>query len=267
MLFRKLLCSKFSSVLQRLINNHITMASTDQIILFDLSSKDNATNKCWSLNPWKTRLVLNYKGLPYTTEFLDYPDIEKRISPHLKAEHYTSPTIKYTDGRYIMDSRVIAETLEKDHPNPPMHLDSPYLANLEREIQPLMKALHPHYVPKVARNVLIEGPSAEYFYRTRTATVGMPLDEYGKKKGQDFTAAEPHLKTITGWLKENADGPYFMGKTVSYVDFQWGGLLLFIRRIDSTGKTFEQFLEATGDAKVHLTLLEALEPFSKRDDH
>ena len=68
-----------------------------EIILFDLPSR---AGKAWSLNPWKSklllpfksgdpamtmtdptltpflaRLALNYKGLPYRTEWIEYPDL------------------------------------------------------------------------------------------------------------------------------------------------------------------------------------------------
>lgn len=241
------------------------MASNQQkIVLFDLASKDG--NKCWSYNPWKTRLVLAYKGLDYTTEFLDYPDIQKRLSPHITAEHYTIPTIQYTDGRYIMDSRVIAETIEKDHPTPSLHLDSPYLANLLRLLEPLMRELRGHYVPKVRNNLLREA-SLEYFTRTREEALGMTLDEYAKKEGQDWTKAEPHLHQITSLLKENTDGPFFMGSTISYADLQWVSLLTFFGRIDATGHELEGLLQATGDASVHRALLDALKHLTKRDDY
>lgn len=55
------------------------------LVLFDLPSKDRC--HCWSLNPWKTRLLFNYKGLDYTTEWVEYPDIkstfEKQYDEHI----------------------------------------------------------------------------------------------------------------------------------------------------------------------------------------
>lgn len=66
----------------------------DQVIFYDLASRQG---KGWSLNPWKgksrmlfnfcstcwefsaddipARLVLNYKNIPYETEWLEYPDL------------------------------------------------------------------------------------------------------------------------------------------------------------------------------------------------
>ncbi|KAK5457229.1 hypothetical protein LTS15_005010 [Exophiala xenobiotica] len=49
---------------------------SDEVILYDLPSKQG---KSWSLNPWKTRLVLNYKSIPYKTEWTEYPDLKPKF--------------------------------------------------------------------------------------------------------------------------------------------------------------------------------------------
>jgi len=75
--------------------------ASDQIVLFDLASRPPRST--WSLNPWKSnsparldhrqepvqdeltrsyhvaRLLLNYKGLNYRTEWLEYPEIAPRL--------------------------------------------------------------------------------------------------------------------------------------------------------------------------------------------
>lgn len=240
------------------------MASHQKIILFDLASKDG--NKCWSLNPWKTRFALNFKGLDYTTEFLEYPALQIRLSAHLPgADAYTSPTIAYTDGRYIMDSRAIADLLEKDHPSPSLHLDSPYLAKLEALMPNLMPAVRGNYIPQIPKRLLNEA-SVPYWYRTREEKVGMKLDALEDTEGGDkaWAQAAPLLHQVTDWLNEN-DGPFFMGDTVSYADFVWAGFLIFFRRVGQDG--FRALLENSGDAQAHQNLLSAVEPWSKRDDH
>ncbi|KAJ4391824.1 hypothetical protein N0V93_005444 [Gnomoniopsis smithogilvyi] len=239
------------------------MAATQKITFFDLASKDGTA---WSLNPWKTRFLLNFKGLDYETEWLEYPNLKSRLEPHISASAYTIPTIAYNDGRYIMDSRVIVDVIEKDHPSPPLHLDSPYLKKLEEILAPqIMPALRGSYIPLVPKRLLNEA-SLEYWYRTREEKVGMKLDVLENTEGGEpgFAKAEPLLRQVTSWLKEN-DGPFFMGNTVSYADFVWAGFLIFFRRI-GTDK-FEPLLEKTGDPSLHLALLSAVEPWSKRDDH
>lgn len=240
------------------------MASNQEILLFDLASKDT---KCWSLNPWKTRFVLNYKSLPYTTEWLEYPDLKARLEPHLPANvpAYTIPTIRYTDGKYTRDSRDIADLIEKDHPSPSLHLESPYLAQLEDLMAQLMPAIRGHYIPLVPKRILNEA-SLEYWYRTREERLGMKLDSLEENEGgpQGWAKAEPLLHKVTGWLQEN-EGPFFAGKEVCYADFVWASVLIFFRRIGQD--KLDQLLEASGSPETHEKLLAAVEPWAKRDDH
>lgn len=240
------------------------MASGQKIVLFDLASKDG--NRCWSLNPWKTRFALNFKNLDYTTEFLEYPDLKTRLSPHLPgADAYTSPTIAYTDGSYIADSRAIAGVLEEDHPSPPLHLGSEHLQRLEGLMPSLMPAVRGNYIPQIPARLLGEA-SVPYWYRTREDKVGMRLDALEEAEGGEkgWARAAPLLREVTAWLKEE-EGPFFMGHTVSYADFVWAGFLIFFRRVGED--KFAALLETTGDEKVHRSLLEAVEPWSRRDDH
>jgi len=97
-----------------------------QIILFDLPSKDRCA--CWSYNPWKIRLALNFKGIDYKTEWLEYPDIAAKfksfgIPPNKKGAEYTIPAVRLADGTYLMDSLQIAGALEMVYPTPSLHLD------------------------------------------------------------------------------------------------------------------------------------------------
>jgi glutathione S-transferase len=177
---------------------------------------------------------------------------------------YTSPTIITANGEYIMDSRKIAEALEKAYPSPGLHLDSPYLIKLEGIMPELVGTIRGVYYPLVPQRLLSEA-SRPYWYETRVKTIGMPLEQMAKEKGGPaaWKAAEPHFAKVNAMLAEHPEGPFFMGETVSYVDFVWAGFLIFTRRIGE----FEKLLEASGNADMHLKLLEAVEPWSKRDDY
>jgi glutathione S-transferase len=115
----------------------------DDIVLYDLASKGR--RHCWSNNTWKVRLVLNYKGerigqimrekltfagIPYRTEFMEYPDITPPLKAFGIAPHedndppYTIPAIKI-GNKYLMDSTVIVEELERRYPKPSLKLDAP----------------------------------------------------------------------------------------------------------------------------------------------
>jgi hypothetical protein len=67
---------------------------------------------------------------------------------------YTSPAITFSDGTHMQDSRKIADKLERDQPNPSMHLDAPVLKDIEELMPKIMQALAPIVMPLVPRNVL-----------------------------------------------------------------------------------------------------------------
>lgn len=237
-----------------------------EVILYDIPSKD--PRHCWSLNPWKTRLILNFKGIPYKTEWLEYPD----IAPTLKSfgippseppcTAYTSPTIRISD-KYVMDSRKIADVLEKEYPSPSLHLDSPLLKKVEELAPQCITALAPVYIPRAPRYVL-NPPSAEYFDRTRAARFGMPLSQLENEKGGEsaWKIAEPKWKELGTLLKAEV-GPFFMGKTVSYADMIVVGALHFSTMLGDD----EVFQRLKTIEPAFLTLYDASKAWLERDDH
>ncbi|KAI0405885.1 putative glutathione S-transferase [Xylaria palmicola] len=239
--------------------------STSKIVLFDIPSKD--PNHAWSVNTWKTRLVLNYKGLDYETEWLEYPEIKPRLQPHFPdKEEFTVPTIKMPDGRYIMDSWEIAEELERLHPSPALHLDSPLRRRLLDELSPAFEHLRAELVLGVPGRLLKEVNHA-YWRETRTQWIGMPLEQYQREKGGAvaYEAAAPYLRRITALLRENDGGVFFLGKDISYVDFTHAGFLLMFRQLGED--IYRPTLEATGNPELHLKFLEALKPWTERDNY
>ncbi|KAF4617880.1 hypothetical protein D9613_006292 [Agrocybe pediades] len=73
----------------------------------------------WSSNTWKTRFCLNYKGIPYNTVWVEYPDIEELskklgLKPTGKAfwdaskDYYSLPAIHDpSTGVYISELNAI----------------------------------------------------------------------------------------------------------------------------------------------------------------
>ncbi|KAF4494680.1 glutathione S-transferase [Fusarium agapanthi] len=240
--------------------------SSEQYVLFDLPSRDPVG--AWSLNPWKTRFLLNFKGIDYKTEWLEYPDIKPTLEPHVSANPstgtWTIPTIKFPDGEYIMDSNNILERVEKDHPEPSVHKDSPVLAKLFSIMPNIMSALRPVYFYTVPNNILSE-KSIPYWHETRSKMAGQPIEELHKEKGgqQAWDNAKAHIQEVEALLKENSEGPFFLGKTPSYADFVWGGFLIFMQR----NNIIDEVYKISGDSQLHKDLLEATAPWHKRNDH
>lgn len=164
-----------------------------------------------------------------------------------------------------MDSRKIASTLETLHPAPSLHLDSPYLTRVEQTLAKIERSLLLLCYTRIPVNVLNDA-SVEYWYSTRRERLGMTVQEYEDKHGGEaaYAGAEPHLKELTEMLKET-EGPFFMGKEVSYADFTWVALLKFFKRVDEV--IFGEVLKRTGDQDVHTGLLDACAEWVERDDH
>ncbi|KAI9659265.1 MAG: hypothetical protein M1821_001522 [Bathelium mastoideum] len=190
-----------------------------EITFFDLASRPK--NSCWSLNPWKTRLQLNYKGVKYNTEWLEYPDLAPRLkslgldpnAAGVSAASYTSPSVLFhDDSKAFMDSKSIATEIEKRYPSPVLPVKTPMQERLEKVFLDVQDTLRPELVPRVPKN-LLNPRSKEYFERTRAERLQMSLDEFERRGGgqQAWEKASEGLKKIAGLLQEN-EGPFFDGE-------------------------------------------------------
>ncbi|KIW35604.1 uncharacterized protein PV07_02291 [Cladophialophora immunda] len=238
---------------------------SNEVILYDLPSKGGF---CWSLNPWKTRLVLNYKGIPYKTEWVEYPDLKPTFTkfglpPNSSGPYeYTSPAIRLPSGEYLMESRAIVDKLEQLHPSPPLSLDSPYLARAEQLVPKLANAVRPIFMPLVPKTFL-NPPSRDYFVASREKALGMPLDAYAAANtAQAWEDAKPVVKEAGAVYAENPDGPFLLGKQVSYADFM---VLGFLRMMDRLGIK-DRFFAMEGGEKLK-ELYEAGAKWLERDSY
>ncbi|CAI6341388.1 unnamed protein product [Periconia digitata] len=219
---------------------------SSQVVLYDLPSKQGTA---WSLNPWKTRMILNYKGIDYKTEWVEYPD----LAPTFKSfglpptdknapgyfTDYSSPAIKYEDEKYEMDSWPIARSLETRYPEPSLQLDDPINVKIRDYIEKLMGPIVPHAIPKVV--YLLNERSATYFNETREKIFGAPLSEIEKSANEEhWEQAKAPAKAVGDMLREH-EGPFFLGEKVSYADFIFVSLLQMMKRINKEG-LFDRYM-------------------------
>ena len=77
--------------------------------------------------------------------------------------------------------------------------------------------------------------------------------------------AGPFLDEIASLLKDNASGPFLVGKDVSFADFKWIGFLLFVQRIGDD--QWNMMRAGASDFGPHGELLTAAKNWIVRDDH
>ncbi|KAK2053353.1 hypothetical protein LY76DRAFT_524767, partial [Colletotrichum caudatum] len=191
---------------------------------------------CWSLNTWKIRLALNYKGIDYETEWVEYLDIEPRLKPTgLEGDPnqialFTCPTVQFPDETYIMNSAKIIKRIESDYPEPSLHFESEALKQMYDLLSETFINLGPALFVNAPRDILHKR-SADCFSRTRAKTYGMPLDKLEQTKGGElaWANAKESLGT-TAALQNKTKGPFFLGDKFSYIDCIYVGFLFFVRK-------------------------------------
>lgn len=185
-------------------------------------------------------MVLNYKGIDYKTEWIEYPDLASTFKSFGLPPNdpsgpgffmpYTAPAIRFEDGKVMMDSWQQAHgnwmildllsndpnatiEIERRYPSPSLHLDDPIVVKVRDELPSITGPLTPEIIPKVSRN-LLNKPSYDYYERTRNVRFGMPLRQFEQEKGgeQVWEAVKQPAKEFADLLNKNG-GPFFKGET------------------------------------------------------
>ncbi|KAI1413676.1 hypothetical protein F5Y13DRAFT_160849 [Hypoxylon sp. FL1857] len=233
----------------------MSLKPTETMDFYDIAMRRPA-----AVNPWKARLALNFKGVPYKTTWVPIPKIgEVRRSLGVPAcrkladgsDFYTLPLlVDPNTNSKIGDSLDIAIYLQKTYPGsgagdlfPPQVLDYTYDQDLPAWAPPLSKPREDEYVEYSKFNMHVD--------RAFSAHVGlmgsyMPLDSQaskdelvrraGVKSWDDFEikgeAREKMIESLRIMLGDLAkiftkdtSGPFILGKQASHADFIVGGWL------------------------------------------
>ncbi|KAG9043048.1 hypothetical protein FS837_010101 [Tulasnella sp. UAMH 9824] len=199
------------------------MAATNEnpIILYDIPSK--LESKAWSVNMWKTRLLLNYRGLGIEPSGLN-PDGSGR--PYYTCPSIIDPTApKLTT---VTESTAIAQYLEDAYPDvqPRVFPEGTREAQLEfiKDISaiiywPAIKLFLPQ-----APKIILDPRGSEYFEQSRALYFGRPLQGICPAGSEERKEAWEELKAVLDKIAEiydknpEGDGEYFTGSAISYVD-------------------------------------------------
>ncbi|KAH8799080.1 putative glutathione S-transferase [Xylogone sp. PMI_703] len=230
------------------------MASSDRVHFFDITCLKSGPAKSWSPNTLKTRLVLNYKRIPYTQSFISYPD----IVPVLKAlsiEHppegvYTlpaiihQPSITWNPSGAMYDSFPIAAHLENVFAAPEYPSIFPF-GDPSYSISIAVDSLIPRaliasltlIIPKVPE--ILDDRGREYFHITRSKRFGKPLEEVSPQteeaveeiRGNVIRELKPLVDMLKG--RKGKNGPFLEGQP-GYADFQIVAFLAWFDRVDKS---------------------------------
>ncbi|KAF9484206.1 hypothetical protein BDN70DRAFT_798310 [Pholiota conissans] len=199
------------------------------ITLYDIPSRSEVN--AWSPATWRIRYILNLKGIAHKTEWVEFPDIEKRHKelgiPHssLKPDgtpNYTVPAIHDpSTGVYLSESTDIAEYLEKTYPNTPIFPHETLglqwsFVDLFRSTA--LSALWQFVVPATYQQM--NRASDAYFRLTREKMFGKKLEELAPKGDlgvSEWARFKNDLGKVDVWYSKT-NGPYLLGDTISWAD-------------------------------------------------
>ncbi|KAF5341601.1 hypothetical protein D9758_014088 [Tetrapyrgos nigripes] len=204
------------------------------IIFYDFPSK----NGSWNAFALRIRLALNYKGLPFETVWVEYPDVEATLKaagippttkwPDSGKPRYTLPAIvDPSTGTALADSLAIAEYLDKAYPDKPLLMPSN-----TRALQVAFEEAVPSSIGPLFQFILIKlcdvvnPASEEYFRRTRASLFGKSVEDLvpkGESVKVEWKKVEDGFGKIAGWMKEDK---FIMGDTASFADFVIGAFLI-----------------------------------------
>ena len=201
---------------------------------------------------------------PYTVPMIRIPAAKNpdTASPNPQAStNATSPsTSTKSQDKYIMDSALIAHSLETLYPSPPLKLNTPEQHTIENLWPRIMRIIGPAILPSIAS--FLTPSTRDYFIPTREAAFGIKLSDYEDSAAIEsaWKEVEPLLVELAAVLKES-EGPFVLGEEVSYADFVLASMMVFLERCCAGSvRRFEDVDEGFG------RLWRACEGWMERDD-
>ncbi|KAI0347640.1 hypothetical protein BDW22DRAFT_6305 [Trametopsis cervina] len=232
------------------------MTPTEPIVLYDVAW--SLPLRAWNPNTWKVRAVLNYKGIPYRTEWIEFPDIEPLakslgVSATSKKPNgeplYTLPMIlDPSTGKVVVDSLPITLYLDEQYPRTPrvvppgtLSAHKAFAATFQRQVlEPMRRFMLSRVGAKVSER------AAEYLqgvYESQLAAPGNWEDIENayvlhlQMRGAIYEGLAVAEDTDSGFSsgEEDAEEPapslHEKGKTMLYCDIMVLAVFMAARRV------------------------------------
>jgi glutathione S-transferase len=185
-------------------------------------------NLFWSVNPWKTRMCLNLKGLKYDSIPLTFIQIHQVLPEILKKKNGCTVPVLDDDGTIIQDSFKIAEYLDEKYPKPsifnnnkPLHefMYNWITTNINR---PLLCLIIPDIVN------IIDDESRDYFVETRTKMFG-DFNILVKNNDSNMEIAQKSLSLILNILEKYK---FISGEAIGWTDISLASILYMTQLVN-----------------------------------
>ncbi|RPD62486.1 hypothetical protein L226DRAFT_532515 [Lentinus tigrinus ALCF2SS1-7] len=198
----------------------------EPIIFYDIPGVGKA--KAWSPNTWKVRYTLNFKGLPYKTVWVEYPDIEalcKKIGASAVEKRADgSPLARYLDKTYPDTPQVIPE-----------EADTLIAAFGDAIYAASSFAFVPIIIP--AAFSILRPASQPYFRKTREVRLGGKLEELApagsEKRAASWQGTQKGVHKMAGWFEAAGKEKLFvMGdkKGITYADIMLASWFVWFKK-------------------------------------
>ena len=224
-------------------------SDNDTVVFFDTPSRDG---KIWSHHVLRILFAAHYKGIPFSIESIEYPDIVDTFSRTTlipkddPIEPYEIPVLKIQGStgspQYYMDTLSIIGALEDMKSEPPLLYASPrsveFRARFGPAFAPIIQLTVGH-VPSI-----LSARSAEGFRQKRKNRWGKTVEEWIAEHppSEGVAKAEPRLKELGDWL-DQTPGPFVNGDQPGYADFTIASFIGFAKAVGLTD-VCEQVLRA-----------------------
>lgn len=205
------------------------------------------------------RYCLNYKGLEFKTNWIEYPEIEG-IAKGLGVKptgvksngdpEYTLPMlVDDSTGVALAESVEIAEYLDKTFPDTPRLIPEgshALQAAFRDAFYPKLGAYVPFLVPTA---VMVCNPPGEVYLRTKfEKKLGMKVEDFYPKDEARVVAWnkwKAEVGSVAAWFRK--EDVWVMGDTPSFADFILAAFILSAKTLfGADSKEYKEILEIDG---------------------
>jgi glutathione S-transferase len=202
------------------------MAKDNRITFFDLQHASGCTTSPFV---WATKYALKHKGFDLDVVDGGFTGILERTGG--RSERL--PVI-VDDGRWVLDSWLIAEYLDEHYPDRPTLIGAPAVKALTEFLEAW---LWQTAVSAWARAFGVQyrdrckPEDIDYIVESRRRMWGAPMEELAKNREDVFPQVLPKLELLRGVLR---DRPWLGGETPSYADYRALAVFLWAASVADT---------------------------------